>query len=121
MKLPKLLKVNFIHFFKFTFKKKSNLMKTISFLVANKKRAPPNFSWLETYHPTETEPDPDSEPTAASTINEVESSTNNCHDGLPAHLNQKADSAVSSPDVTVHRSSIATGLVNWICVYIVYY
>ena len=97
------------------------MMKIISFLVANKKRAPPNFSWLETYHPTETEPDPDSEPTAASTINEVESSTNNCHDGLPAHLNQKADSAVSSPDVTVHRSSIATGLVNWICVYIVYY
>ncbi|EFX84231.1 hypothetical protein DAPPUDRAFT_209751 [Daphnia pulex] len=49
----------------------------------------------------------DSEP-LTSTAAETDSS-NNCHDAIPAHLNQKADSELSSPDVTAHRSSIATG------------
>lgn len=87
--------------------------------VANKKRAPPNFSWLEVYHPSETErpaSGTDLEPASvASTPNEVEPSSNHCHDAIPAHLNQKADSALSSPDITVHRSSIATGITLTVC------
>lgn len=80
--------------------------------MANKKRAPPNFSWLEVYNPQlvwESATGSDSEqPTSAAT--ELQPSSQNCHDAIPAHLNHKSDSELSSPDVTAHRSSIATGI-----------
>lgn len=88
--------------------------KIACYSAANKKRAPPSFSWLEVYHPSEAEPASGPEPTSvASTPNEIEPASNvHCHDAIPSHLNQKADSALSSPDITVHRSSIATGTLN---------
>ena len=82
--------------------------------MANKKRAPPNFSWLEVYNPQLVwESSSDSEP-VTSTATETDSSSHNCHDAIPTHLNQKADSELSSPDVTAHRSSIATGITFFI-------
>jgi hypothetical protein len=86
--------------------------------VANKKRAPPNFSWLEVYNPQLVwESGSDSEP-VTSTATETDSSSHNCHDAIPAHLNQKTDSELSSPDVTAHRSSIATGMTSLLFRYI---
>lgn len=86
--------------------------------MANKKRAPPNFSWLESYRPSETEAVPGTEPEVAtvSMAEELDScSSNNCRDARPAHSIQMVDSTMSSPDVTIHRPSIATGICYLIC------
>lgn len=87
------------------------MFNTLFILVANKKRAPPNFSWLEVYNPQLVwESGSDTDPPSSS-ASEPQPSSQNCHDAIPAHLNHKSDSEVSSPDVTAHRSSIATGTI----------
>lgn len=76
--------------------------------MANKKRTPPDFSWMSSYQPKEVDP-------AVVEAELADAITENHQDGggsLPTSesvTSSQKDSLLSSPDVTVHRSSIATG------------
>lgn len=87
------------------------------FPVAGKKRTPPDFTWMNSYQPKESS---DQSAQLQHGVEGISSSVLNSNDDAgesevdAAHhrlggQQQKVDSTLSSPDVAVHRSSIATG------------
>ena len=83
--------------------------------VVSKKRTPPDFSWMNAYQPKETadlqqQGADDVSPVLKSNDDAGESEVDAAHHRLGGQ--PKVDSNLSSPDVAVHRSSIATGKCN---------
>lgn len=81
------------------------------FPAANKKRVTPDFSWMAAYHPKEVDPSL-VEAELAEAASETYESGGPPRDAkqfqsIPDH--KAVESTLSSPDMTVHRSSIATG------------
>jgi hypothetical protein len=83
--------------------------------VVSKKRTPPDFTWMNAYQPKETADPAAVQQQGADNVSTVlksnddagESEVDAAHHRLGGQ--PKMDSNLSSPDVAVHRSSIATG------------